>query len=702
MYLLRHLVAQLSRVIPDLFKQRIFIAGAEKTDVGAGKGKIFGDLHFGDRDERSLKERPAVSLENQTQLFLNQARNLLLTGGFHATKITNKTAIFAGMKSFFKILRFATPYWGYALLNVIFNILAVFFSLASFGLFIPVLQMLFHQIDIPSSAPVLRMDIDSIKDNFYYYTGQLLDQYGNERMLVYIGIVIVALYFLKNLFRYLAMYFLAVVRNGVVKDLRNALYLKILILPLSFFNEKRKGDIIARMTNDVQEVEWSVMSSLEMAFRDPITILGSLVILFVISPSLTVFVLVLLPVSGFIIGRIGKSLKRTSDKGQKMMGFILSIIEETISGLRIIKAFNAIDITDKRFRHHNQDYNRLMIRLYRKRDLASPLSEFLSACVVVVVLWYGGKLVFTPGNFLDAATFLVYLGIFSQLMPPAKSITQAFYNIQKGSASIDRIRQVLAEPEVIEEKEEALSKKDFRSDIEYRDVAFSYNTDPVLKGINLTIRKGKTIAIVGPSGGGKSTLVDLLPRFYDCIGGQILIDGIDIRDLVIRDLRGLMGIVSQETILFNDTVANNIAFGMDNVSKEDVIAAAKVANAHEFIEKMPQGYETNIGDRGTKLSGGQRQRLSIARAVLKNPPILILDEATSALDTESERLVQQALENLMRNRTSIVIAHRLSTIQFADEIIVLQNGNLVERGTHTDLLADNGVYRKLYELQSFN
>ena len=605
------------------------------------------------------------------------------------------------MKSFFKILRYAGPYWVYAMLNVIFNILSVLFSLVSFALFIPVLQMLFHSMAIPQSAPPITMEIDAIKENFYYYCGQLLQRYGNEKMLVYIGITIIVLYFLKNLFRYMAMYFLAVVRNGVVKDLRNDLYLKILILPLSYFNEKRKGDIIARMTTDVQEVEWSIMSSLEMAFRDPITMLTYLITLFVISPSLTVFVLVLLPVSGFIIGRIGKSLKRTSDKGQFKMGVLLSIIEETISGLRIIKAFNAIDFADKRFRQTNQEYNRLMVRLYRKRDLASPLSEFLSACVVTIVLWYGGKLVFTPGNFLDAAAFLVYLGIFSQLMPPAKAITQAFYNIQKGAASVDRIEQVLGEPEVIEEKPEALSKKEFHSEIEYRNVSFSYAEEPVLKSVGLVIPKGRTVALVGPSGGGKSTLVDLLPRFYDCLGGGIFIDGVDIRDFVIHDLRGLMGIVSQETILFNDTVFSNIAFGMENISEDEVIAAAKVANAHEFIEKMPMGYATNIGDRGTKLSGGQRQRLSIARAVLRNPPILILDEATSALDTESERLVQQALENLMRHRTSIVIAHRLSTIQFADEIIVLQQGELVERGTHNDLLERNGVYRKLYELQSF-
>ena len=605
------------------------------------------------------------------------------------------------MKRFLKIMRYAGPYWVFALLNVVFNILSVLFSLVSFTLFIPVLQMLFHQIKVPVSAPPLTLEINSLRDNFYYLTGQLLSRYGNERMLIYICITIVVLFFLKNFFRYLAMYFLAVVRNGVVKDLRNDLYLKILILPLSFFNEKRKGDIIARMTTDVQEVEWSIMSSLEMAFRDPITIITYLITLFVISPSLTVFVLVLLPISGYIIGRIGKSLKRTSDKGQLKMGFLLSMIEETISGLRIIKAFNAIGFADSRFRQTNTEYNKLMIRLYRKRDLASPLSEFLSACVVAIVLWYGGKLVFTPGNFLDAAAFLVYLGIFSQLMPPAKAITQAYYNIQKGAASVDRIEQVLAEPEVIEQKPDAVEKKEFNTDIEYRGVTFAYGSDPVLRDIRLTIPKGRTVALVGPSGGGKSTLVDLLPRFYDCLQGGIYIDGTDIRDLVITDLRGLMGIVSQETILFNDSVFNNIAFGMPNVGEAEVIAAAKIANAHEFIERMPHGYETNIGDRGTNLSGGQRQRLSIARAVLRNPPILILDEATSALDTESERLVQQALENLMRNRTSIVIAHRLSTIQHADEIVVLQAGYLVERGTHSDLLEKNGVYRKLYDLQSF-
>lgn len=599
-------------------------------------------------------------------------------------------------------MRYAGPYWGYASLNVLFNVLAVLFSLVSFALFIPILQMLFNQIPIPKAAPPLDwMKFNSLQENFYFLCGKMIHLYGNSRILVYIGIIIIILFFFKNFFRYMAMYFLAVVRNGVVRDLRNGLYKKILILPLSYYNEQRKGDIIARMTNDVQEVEWSIMSSLEMAFRDPITMVAYLVFMFVISPSLSIFVLVLLPVSALIIGRIGKSLKRTSDKSQKKMGFILSMIEETISGLRIIKAFNAIKFADNRFKKINQEYTRLMIRLYRKRDLASPLSEFLSVLVVTIVLWYGGNLVFTKGNLLDAAAFIVYLGIFSQLMPPAKSITQAYYNIQKGAASVERITQVLVAPEVIEEIPDAIRKKDFKKEIEYRHVRFRYEKEDVLKDFSIRITKGKTIAVVGPSGAGKSTMVDLLPRFYDCTEGEILIDGIPICNLVIEDLRGLMGIVSQETILFNDTIFSNIAFGMVNVSEEDVIAAAKVANAHEFIEKMPEGYYTNIGDRGTKLSGGQRQRLSIARAVLKNPPILILDEATSALDTESERLVQQAIENLMRNRTSIVIAHRLSTIQFADEIIVLQNGQMVERGTHLALLDDNKVYKKLYDLQSF-
>ncbi|MCD4745773.1 MAG: ABC transporter ATP-binding protein/permease [Bacteroidales bacterium] len=611
------------------------------------------------------------------------------------------------MKNLMKVLKYVLPYWGFTSLNILFNVLSILFSLVTFAFFIPIFDILFNKTKYIAQAPppltfhdVINFDSQLIKDNFYYQISELITKYGELNSLLYISISIVILFFLKNIFRYLAMYFLAPVRNGVIKDMRNELYLKILILPLSYYTRHKKGDLIARMTSDVQDIEWSIMSSLEMIFREPITILTYLLTLFLISPSLTIFVLVLLPVSGFLIGRIGKSLKRTSVKGQKKMGVILSIIEETISGLRIIKAFNAINITNKKFQKTNKEYTRLMIKLYRKRDLASPLSELLGAIVLVIVLWFGGRLVLNPDSLLDGTVFIVYLGIFSQLIPPAKAVTTAVYNIQKGAATVERIQYILNAEEVIEEKSDAISKNEFNKEIEYKNVSFSYEKDVILDNINLNIQKGKTIALVGQSGGGKSTMVDLLPRFYDCTKGEILIDGVNVKDIIISDVRGLMGIVTQESILFNDTVFNNIAFGMHDISEEQVIAAAKVANAHEFISKMENGYHTSIGDRGVKLSGGQKQRISIARAVLKNPPILILDEATSSLDTESERLVQDALIKLLKNRTSVIIAHRLSTVQFANEIIVIQKGKLVERGTHSELLALNGVYKKLYDLQS--
>jgi ATP-binding cassette, subfamily B, bacterial MsbA len=598
-------------------------------------------------------------------------------------------------------MRFAYPYWKHALLNIIFNILGVIFFLGSFTLAIPVLQILFKINKMVLTAPPLTFSTTSITENFNYFISRIIINSGETTALLYIAVALTILYFLKNLFRYLAMYYLAKVRNGAVKDIRNTLYNKITILPLAYFSDQRKGDIMARMTNDVQEVEWSIMSSLEMVFREPITIISYIITLFVISPELTGFAMVLLPLSAFLISRIGKSLRRTSDKGQAKMGSILSTIEETISGLRIIKAFNSIDFVNGRFRRLNDDYTKVMIRLYRKRDLASPLSEFLSIIVVVVVMCYGGLLILSKDSQLDAPVFLVYLLIFSQLIPPVKAFTQAFYNIQKGAASVERIEQVLKAEEIIIEKPDAKEVKSFENEIEYRDVSFSYEKETVLDHINLKIHKGKTIAVVGPSGAGKTTLVDLLPRFYNCTEGGLYIDGVNINDYRIDHLRGLMGIVNQESILFNETVSNNIAFGLDNVSEEDVERAARIANAHEFIIQMENGYNTYIGDRGVKLSGGQRQRLSIARAVLRNPPILILDEATSALDTESERLVQDALEKLMKSRTSVVIAHRLSTIQFADEIIVIQDGKLVERGTHAELIQTNGVYRRLHDLQTF-
>jgi ATP-binding cassette, subfamily B, bacterial MsbA len=606
------------------------------------------------------------------------------------------------MKNLFKVLRYVRSYWGFASLNIVFNILGVIFSLVSFAAMVPVLNILFKLQKQVTEAPELAFTLESLKQNFYLLISQMITRYGEIHTLAYFCLIIITLFFLKNFFRYMAMFYLAPIRNGVVKDIRNELYLKVMILPLAFYSEQRKGDIMARMTSDVQEVEWSIMSSLEAIFRDPITMVSYVVTLFLIEPSLTLMVAVVLPISGLIIGQIGKSLKRTSVKGQKSMGELLSLIEETISGLRIIKAFNAINWAHLNFMETNRNYTRLMIRLYRKRDLASPLSEFLGVAIAVFIIWYGGRIILLPGSTLDASIFLLYITIFSQLLIPAKSVTTAVYNIQKGAASVERIEVVLNADERIVEKEHAIVIKKFEHKIEYRDVSFRYEDDPVLSNINLEIPKGKMIALVGPSGGGKSTLVDLLPRFYDPESGEITIDGIPIRELVISDVRGLMGIVSQETILFNGPVFDNIAFGMKDVSPDDVIAAAKVANAHEFIEKMPEGYQTNIGDRGVKLSGGQKQRISIARAVLRNPPILILDEATSALDTESERLVQEALVNLMKNRTSVVIAHRLSTIQHADEIIVLKKGAIVERGSHAALLDLNGVYKKLHDLQSFN
>lgn len=598
-------------------------------------------------------------------------------------------------------MRYAKPYWVYAVINVIFNIIVILFSLVSFGALIPILQILFKMSKPVTSAPPFAFNQDAIMQNINFYISDLIAKYSEITVLAYICILLVALYFLKNLFRYFAMYFIAVLRNGVVKDLRNAIYLKALILPLSYFNEQRKGDIIQRITGDVQEVEWSILQMIEIIFRQPVTLLAYLIFLFILSPQLTVFVLIVLPISGFLIGRIGRSLRRTSDKVQTKMGSLVSLIEETISGLRIIKAFNAIEFSYNNFAKTNAEYAKVATRMIRKRDLASPLSEFLGIMVTAIILWYGGGLILSDDHSLDATLFLVYLGVFSQLLPPAKDISQAAAYIQKGASSLERIDHILEAEEVIVEKANPIHISDLEHSIEYRNVAFSYNTEPVLKNINLVIPKGRTVALVGPSGGGKSTMVDLLPRFYDITGGQLLIDGNDVRDIAISDVRGLMGIVNQETILFNGSVYDNISFGMKDVTLEKVISAAKVANAHEFIERLDKGYDTNIGDRGLKLSGGQRQRISIARAVLKNPPVLILDEATSALDTESERLVQDALVKLMENRTSVVIAHRLSTIQHADEIIVLNAGQIVQRGNHHELIAVEGIYKKLCEMQSF-
>jgi ATP-binding cassette, subfamily B, bacterial MsbA len=598
--------------------------------------------------------------------------------------------------------RFIKPYKRYVVGAFIFNLLGAIFGAFQFAALQPVLEVLFgikKEVIVKPAEWALTMD--SIKNNIMFQLGDIIHRFGSEKALVYIGIFLMIMVFLKVLFTYLALYVLVPLRNGVVRDIRNQIYLKILELPIGFFSEERKGDIISRMTGDVQEIDNSIMSSLEMLLKEPLIILTSLTFMVYMSWSLTLFVFLLLPVVGYLIGKVGKSLKRPSMKGQNKMGELLSTIEESLSGLRIIKAFNAEKKVQEHFKKQNTEYYNIMNGLMWRRYLAHPMSEFLGTAVIVIVLWYGGKLVLSNNSDLSAAGFLTYLVFFYSIINPAKSFTTAFYAIQKGLASMERIDKVMMAENNITDKEDPQSVKAFTSKIEYKDVTFRYLEDDVLKKVNLTIPIGKTIALVGQSGSGKSTFVDLLPRFYDVSEGQILVDGIDIRDYKITDLRGLMGNVNQDPILFNDTFFNNISFGVENATLEQVETAAKVANAHDFIIATPEGYLSNIGDRGGKLSGGQRQRVSIARAVLKNPPILILDEATSALDTESEKLVQEALENLMKNRTSIVIAHRLSTIKNADLICVFHEGEIVERGNHDELLAHDGIYKKLHGMQNF-
>ena len=606
-------------------------------------------------------------------------------------------------RPFKRIIRYVRPYWFNIVLNLIFNLMAIVFSIFSFALVVPFLNLLFQTSAIEAVAkPEFHLSSDYLIGYLNYLMSNLIIENGHSYALAFICLFLFVSFFFRNLGRFCACFFLAKAKVGAVRDIRNDIYHKILVLPLSFYSNQKKGDIMARLTTDVQEVEISILNWIEMLIKDPLTIIVYFAFMVSLSPKLTLFVLVVLPIAGLLIGKVGKALKRQSKDSQNRLAGMISTIEETLSGLRIIKGFNAINYSKDKFGEQNEQYSKTMIGVHRKREMSSPMSEFLSAIVVIIVLWFGGKLILGGGSTIGAADFITYIVVFSQIISPAKSFTQGYYNIQKGVASADRIFELLDADEVITEKNNALEIKDFKKEITYQDVTFRYEKDDVLKDVNLKIPKGKVIALVGESGGGKSTMIDLLPRFYDVCEGQILIDGHDIRDYKISDLRGLMGIVTQETILFNDTVFNNIAFGMENVSKEAVMEAAKVANAHEFIMEMEHCYDTTIGDRGMNLSGGQRQRLSIARAVLKNPPILILDEATSSLDTESERLVQDALSKVMSQRTSIVIAHRLSTIQHADEIIVLQKGQIIERGTHEQLIALNGVYKKLTDLQTIN
>lgn len=604
------------------------------------------------------------------------------------------------MKEFLKIIKYIIPYKFKALLNVLFNILGAVFSLFSFGLAIPFLGILFKTQEMVTTKSSLNIfDISSLEHNFNYWISSIIIEKGDVYALFMIGLLVIIATFFKTAFMYFANFFMVPIRNGVVRDIRNVLYNKSVNLPLLYYSEEKKGNVIARMTNDVQEIEWAIMSSLEMIFRDPIKIILYLGTLVLISWQLTIFVFILLPVVGLIVGQIGKSLRKTSRAGQNKMGLLLSQIEEMLGGLRIIKAFNAEEHVRARFEKTNNEYTRLMNKINRKRFLASPLSEFLATVAMVAIMWYGGNLVLGGESSMPSQVLIGYLIIFSQIISPAKNLSSSWYNVKKGMASVDRINELIYAKNNIHEKEDALPINTFSNQIKFNDVSFAYSETPVLKDINITITKGSTIALVGQSGSGKSTLVDLIPRFYDLEVGGIYLDNQNIKNYKLKELRNLIGYVNQNPILFNDSFYNNIAFGSKNISKEEVVEAAKVANAHEFIIETPDGYESNIGDGGSKLSGGQRQRISIARAVLKNPPILILDEATSALDTESEKLVQEALENLMKNRTSIVIAHRLSTVKNADKIYVLHEGSIVEEGKHDDLLSIDGIYSKLHNLQ---
>lgn len=617
------------------------------------------------------------------------------------------------MKEFIKVLRrFVPPYKRQLILSFIFNILSAIMNVLSFGLIIPILNILFKIDDkeydftpwISNDAASIMDKLDSIvgalTNNFYYYTTSSINEYGAGTVLLVLAISLTVLTLVKTGVYYLSSFYLIPIRTGVVRDIRNQINDKILSLPLSFFSEERKGDIIARMTGDVGEVENSIMSSLDMLFKNPILILVYFTTMLVVSWQLTIFVIVLLPVSGFVMGRVSKTLKKKSTEAQEKWGELMAQIEETLGGLRIIKAFNAEKKVAKRFYSGGDDVRKLSNKIARRQQLAHPMSEFLGTATISVVLWYGGTLILGNDASITASSFMFYLVMFYSIINPAKEFSKSAYAIQKGLASMERIDKILSAESNIKDPENP-AKLSFESSIEYKNVWFKYKNNWVLQDINLTIPKGKTVALVGQSGSGKSTMVDLLPRFYDVEKGQICIDGVDLKDARVTDLRGLMGNVNQEAILFNDTFFNNISFGVENATLEDVMEAAKVANAHDFISASENGYETNIGDRGGKLSGGQRQRVSIARAVLKNPQILILDEATSALDTESERLVQEALENLMRNRTTIVIAHRLSTIKSADEICVMHEGRIVERGYHDELYDLNGYYRKLCDMQNF-
>jgi len=603
---------------------------------------------------------------------------------------------------FKKIIYFAKPYKTYAYLNVFFNILYALFSALSFVALIPMLTVLFGDekkvIEKPIYTGIGHLK-NYLEDSMSYFITQYTAEHGAQDTLMIMAALIISLFLLKNLFNYWAMYFITFLRNGVLKDIRNAMFKKSLELPLSFFSEKRKGDVISRITSDVLEIQHSFLSILEVVVREPLTIVFTIIAMFAISTELTLFVFIFVPVSGIIISKVGKTLKRSSQKASEEQGYFLSVIEESLSGLKVIKSFNSEKTFNNKFQDSTQKFYELNNTILNRQNLSSPLSEFLGIVTIAVLLVYGGHLVLGEGT-LTGASFIAYIGMAYNILTPAKAMSKASYALKRGNAAAERVLQVLEEKNPIISKENAIAKADFEKEIAVENISFKYEDEYILKDFNLTVPKGKTVALVGQSGSGKSTIANLLTRFWDINEGVIKIDNQDIRDIKLDDLRDLIGLVTQDSILFNDTIKNNLKLGNQEATDEQIIDALKIANAYEFVKDLPNGIDTNIGDAGNKLSGGQKQRLSIARAVLKNPPIMILDEATSALDTESEKLVQVALDNMMRNRTSIVIAHRLSTIQKADLIVVMQKGTIVEQGTHDELIQLNGTYSKLVSLQS--
>lgn len=604
------------------------------------------------------------------------------------------------MRKFIDILRYLAPYKGRIALNLFFNLLNAAFSVVSFSAIVPFLKILFDSQKQQAAGEDVALGNDLL-DRLNHSFEVFIREEGPMEALFIFCILIVGLFFLRNVFRYMALHQMAFLRNVAVRDIRRDIYTKLLRLPMAFYTDERKGQIMARFTNDVAEVEWSVMGALEALFRQPVMIIIFLITLLGISWELTLFVLLVLPISGLVIGRIGKSLKRTAKKGQKELGEVVTSLEETVGGMRIIKGFTAEGLFNEQFNRVNDNHFKLMVRLFRKQYLTSPIGETLSAFTIALILWFGGKLVL-DGQVLNGEFFILYIVIFSQMISPARALSESFVRVQRGISASERIDEILEADEQVLEKDDAKGVEDFKTAIEFKNVSFDYGSEPVLKNINLKVKQGESIALVGPSGGGKSTMVDLLPRFYDVVEGAILLDGVDIRDMKVDDLRGLYGIVSQQSILFNDSVRNNLLIGDPNAEEKQLIEALHAANAHGFVISLPEGLDASVGEAGNKLSGGQKQRLSIARAIVNDPPIMIFDEATSALDTESERLVQSALERLMKGRTSFIIAHRLSTVQHVDRIVVIDKGEIVQMGSHEELIQQEGLYKRLVDLQDLS